>query len=212
MQRPYDQLRATVNAARNRRRWRIPVIGVGILIGLGMFVYLNARGFSLTETVAALLWGLLGAVLVLIAVLALQLLNSSEAEQQLVERALLALSQHRYPDAVIDAINARAEVGASAGQVRTLLPLLIIPLAAPLFSLLPALDLTSSALALLVIALPVSAFLVEIDRATTDGIIRHAIAEYRCGLQLQREAQQRLADAEAWKVAWLLDTQATRRR
>lgn len=198
--RPYQRLHAHLRNTRKRHRWWYPALAVAIISGLISLLFNSVRGFSLEIMSLAVLHGVLGLSAVAVMMLIIHNLNVTEAEEPLVTAGMAFLTSERLTPGDIETIDARAEVGSAAGQVRTIIPVVALPIVIALVGTSFDIATTERAVVALIFMLGVVALLQELDRANTDAIIRQSIAEYR-GFQRRREE---LEDVEVQSIKRLL--------
>ncbi len=174
---PYTELRKFVTWGHGRLR-SLSIFGlVGILV--------SALTILLTHNGAEVKWGM--GIGCFYGILVLWLFSRNNLIPDVPERVRFAvdfLRQRRFDPATIRMIDRRAEISIAATQIR---PLFLILVLAALASLLLQSWQTSPEFIMLVAIAALLAFILlwDIDQASSDEIVRHAIAEYCCEQEQQ---------------------------
>lgn len=168
-----------INAPQKARRYFVLAGIVTSIILIAALIY-NMRYGWMYAVFMALASGFVCFGLAVCFFFASRGLGYGATEERLIFTALEFLRTQKYDHSVVETIKARAEISSAVGPVRSLLPILLIPIVISLLDVLgsmPLLSWLAIALMLETLLLPLA-----IDTYTTniDGIIRHAIAEYMC--------------------------------
>lgn len=107
-------------------------------------------------------------------------LGYGASEEKLLSVALEFLRSVQYKDAILETIKARAEISTTVGPVRSLIPILLIPLIVSLLDALGAMPVYSWLVIALILEVLLFPLALDTYWANIDGVIRHAIAEYKC--------------------------------
>lgn len=107
-------------------------------------------------------------------------LGYGASEEKLLSVALEFLRSAHYKDAILETIKARAEISTTVGPVRSLIPILLIPIIVSLLDALGAMPVYSWLVIALILEVLLFPLAVDTYGANIDGVIRHAIAEYTC--------------------------------
>jgi hypothetical protein len=185
---PYDKLHEHLQQSVMRRWWTALWLAGWTLVGAIMAVLATWNPQEWTYILSGLIWGAIaGALFGLIMLLGYRVLVYGDEEQLFIIEGVAFLMRDQPSEAVLNTIDTRAEIGISGSQVRSLLPLFVLPLATPWLLPYLAEHTQFSTAVYSVIALSALLFvgfvlLRDLLRANVDAAIRHVVAEYRCTL------------------------------
>ena len=186
----YARMHTAIIRGSKRYLWFIPAGLIGLIAG-GLSWWFNLHYATRLEAAGlALMHAVLGTAIVLLAILVLDSLGLTERESKLVAIGLTFLERGQYANYIIETIDSRAEIGSAAGQIRTLFPILTLPIVISLVGLQLNILTIDGTLGIMILVILVIAFFKELDRANIDVVIRHVIAEYRCNQRRQRIMEQ----------------------
>jgi hypothetical protein len=199
----YYAIRKAINERTKSIRWVL----AGAILAAITFLLVFLFYFSTLGILAALVRAFAYAYVACFSVIAIFVLNpwnNINNEDERITIGLEYLQTHVGTNTVaLDLIEKRAEIGAAASQNTTLLPLLSLPILIPILiefgSQIPFL----TDIFLIIITSFALVFLIDVDRADTDNIIRHAVAEYRS--QLPALQKQQTSDTKQIESPLLLE-------
>jgi hypothetical protein len=203
--RPYDRIHTVITKGRKRLWWLIPASLIGVGISGVSWLINTTTGVPFEVIPMAILQGIIGFLCVITLGLVGESLGYTDSEKKFINQILEVLNREHFSDELIAAIDKRAEIGSSAGQIRTLSPLLILPIMISAVGVQIKFPPYLVTIIVGLLVLIVSTFFKEVDRANSDVIIRHAIAEYRCTQETKKGAG-RTEEAE---IRRLIDTYVT---
>lgn len=188
---PYDKLHEYLRQSVMRRWWIGPWLACCVLIGAIIAALMTWNPQAWTYILSGLIWGAIaGALFGLTLLLVHRLLVYSDEEQRLISEGVTFLIREQSSEAILTTMDTRAEIGVSGSQVRSLLPLFMLPLAVPL--LLPYLSGNIQSFSAIYLFIGLSALLFvsfvllrDLMRANIDTAIRHVAAEYRYTLTIR---------------------------
>lgn len=219
----YDQLHARLRNELHRRIWAILLIVLwALVIGL-LFLVLQAALLPLIESIyLSLVTSTLLVFILIFGNYAARNTNRSEEEGKHISTAFDFLYEGNIVSrAELNTLDRRAEIGMNAGQIRTLFPLLLLPLVIPITiqivqilfvpdSSVSVYSLIYLGVGLILVILVLFSFFHEIERSNRDAIIRHAIAEYTNPKNFQALQEQR--DKETVNRILKMPRQSTRKQ
>lgn len=176
---PYERMYRHINALQKARRYFVLAGIVTSIILIAALIY-NMRYGWMYAVFMALASGLVCFGLAVCFFFASRGLGYGAAEERLIFTALEFLRTHNYDHSVVETIKARAEISSAVGPVRSLLPILLIPIIISLLNTLEAMPLLSWLAIALMLETLLFPLAIDTYTANIDGIIRHAIAEYMC--------------------------------
>lgn len=128
----YEQVHYHITKKRQREKWVIVALIIGLLV-LALIYALTSRAVPLLEKFyLSITLGGFASVMTLLVVLATENFSRTAEDSKFIEEVLRFLNDFDRPQVEIDTLDKRAEIGISAGQIRTLFPILAIPILIPI--------------------------------------------------------------------------------
>jgi hypothetical protein len=173
----YYNLQTELYRIYNRKRYLLIFLIVGIILGIISFVYGVNNNLPIINTIiTALFIAFIAFFILILSNLAWINMNQSDHEERMVKGGIEYLSKKPLSKKRMEVIGKRAEIGSNAFSSRTILPLAAIPFLLTYFSGKISSE-TQFFIAIVIILIGMS-FILELDRANMDILIRQIYVSY----------------------------------
>lgn len=188
---PYKRMYECIIDAYKQKWQKTLIISIAILTGIVTWIWLSTIDIGWIYKIDTELYAVLNTYgFVSCAILIYRVLGYSTSEEKLMSAAQRFLEREDFEDHILETITKRAEISSSIGPVRSLIPILLIPLIISSLSYFGSLLLHRWLFIGAVILALLLPLLIDTHTTNIDSVIRHAVTEYRCEKQSHQLSRQ----------------------